>query len=250
MKKLPLAMAGIMAISFFAPSVLPSAEEPVGTISVTGDATVKVVPDEVIITLGVETQDADLNQAKEENDKRVRRVIALAKSHGIEAKHIQTDFINIRPEYEDRSYAVDQIVGYRVGKTIVITLRDIEEFDSLLTDVLELGANYLHGVEFRTTELRKYRDQARSLAINAAEEKATALAAELDRSIGAPTYINENHSGWWSSYGSWWGYRWGYSMMSQNVVQNAGLEGYTTEGGVAPGQIKVSASVSVTFDLH
>jgi hypothetical protein len=39
-------------------------------------------------------------------------------------------------------------------------------------------------------------------------------------------------------------------MMSQNVVQNAGLEGFTTEGGVAPGQIQVSASVSATFDLQ
>lgn len=250
MKKLHLAMAGMMALSFFTPSLLPAVVEPVGTISVTGDATVKVVPDEIVITLGVETQDADLNQAKEENDKRVRRVIALAKSHGIEAKHIQTDFINIHPEYEYRSYAVDKIVGYRVGKTIVITLQDIDKFDSLLTDVLELGANYVHGVEFRTTDLRKYRDQARALAINAAQEKATALASELGRSIGTPTHINENHSGWWSSYGSWWGYRWGSGMMSQNVVQNAGLEGFTTEGGVAPGQIQVSASVSVTFDLQ
>jgi uncharacterized protein YggE len=140
MKKLHLAMAGMMALSFFTPSLLPAVGEPVGTISVTGDATVKVVPDEIVITLGVETQDADLNQAKEENDKRVRRV---------------------HPEYEYRSYAVDKIVGYRVGKTIVITLQDIDKFDSLLSDVLELGANYVHGVEFRTTDLRKYRDQAR-----------------------------------------------------------------------------------------
>lgn len=249
MNKLPLVMAGIMALGIFAPSMLPVAETQVGTISITGDATVKVVPDEVVITLGVETRNVSLDAAKEENDKRVRRVIALAQSHGIEAKHIQTDFINIYPEYEYRNSAVDRIVGYRVGKTIVITLRDIDEFDSLFTDVLELGANYVHGVEFRTTELRKYRDQARALAINAAREKATALAAELGRSIGDPTYISENQTGWWSSYGSWWGYRWG-SSMSQNVVQNAGLEGFTTDDGVAPGQIRVNASVSVTFELR
>jgi uncharacterized protein YggE len=249
MKKLPLALAGFMAISFFAPSVLPSAEEPVGTISVTGDATVNVVPDEIIITLGVETRDRALDTAKDQNDKRVKRVIALARSYGVEAKHIQTDFINISPEFDYNSYDLDRIVGYRVGKTIVITLRDIDAFDDLLTDVLELGANYVHGVEFRTTELRKYRDQARALAITAAEEKATALASELGQSIGSPTHINENHSGWWSSYGSWWGYRWG-GMMSQNVVQNAPQEGITTSGGIAPGQIKVNASVSVTFDLH
>ena len=249
MSKLSLALAGIMALSIFAPKVLPSSEEPIGNISVTGDATVKVVPDEIILTLGVETRHKELTEAKSENDKRVRRVIALAKSYGVDPKYIQTDFINISPEYEYINYDIDRIVGYRVGKTIVITLKDIDKFDGLYSDVLELGANYVHGIEFRTSELRKYRDQARALAIKAAEEKATALAAELGRSIGNPTHINENHSGWWSSYGRWWGSRWG-GMMSQNVVQNAGLEGYTTEGGVAPGQIEVNASVSVTFELR
>lgn len=249
MNKLPLVMAGLMALGIFAPSMLPINQASVGTISITGDATVKVVPDEVVITLGVETRNVSLDIAKEENDKRVKRVVAIAQSHGIEAKHIQTDFINIYPEYEYRNSAVDRIVGYRVGKTIVITLHDIGEFDSLFSDVLELGANYVHGVEFRTTELRKYRDEARALAINAAREKAAALAAELGQSIGTPTYISENNTGWWSSYGSWWGYRWG-GTMSQNVVQNAGLEGFTTEDGVAPGQIRVNASVSVTFELR
>ena len=249
MNKLSLALAGIMALSIFAPKVLPPSEGPIGNISVTGDATVKVVPDEIILTLGVETRHKELTEAKSENDKRVRRVIALAKSYGVDPKYIQTDFINISPEYEYINYDIDRIVGYRVGKTIVITLKDIDKFDGLYSDVLELGANYVHGIEFRTSELRKYRAQARALAIKAAEEKATALAAELGRSIGNPTHINENHSGWWSSYGRWWGSRWG-GMMSQNVVQNAGLEGYTTEGGVAPGQIEVNASVSVTFELR
>ena len=38
------------------------------TITVSGDAEVRVVPDEVILTLGVETWDKDLDAAKEEND--------------------------------------------------------------------------------------------------------------------------------------------------------------------------------------
>jgi uncharacterized protein YggE len=178
----------------------------------------------------------------------VKKVVNLARGFGIEAKHIQTDFINISPEYEYSSYDVDRIVGYRVRMIIVITLKDISKFDDLLTGVLELGANFVRGVEFRTTELRKYRDQARALAIKAAEEKATALAGELGNSIGAPITIIENQSNWWSSYGSWWGRRWGETM-SQNVIQNAGLEGFTTEGGLAPGQLSVNASVSVTFEL-
>jgi uncharacterized protein YggE len=175
-------------------------------------------------------------------------VIAVAERLWIQEKYIQTDFINISPEYEYRSDAVDRIVGYRVGKTIQITLRDIDRFDELLTSALEAGVNYVHGVEFRTTELRKYRDQARALAIQAAQEKAQALAGELGRTAGEPQSIYEQSSGWWSSYNSWWGSRWG-NYVSQNVIQNAGLQAFTTTDGTALGQISVNASVQVTFEL-
>ena len=38
-------------------------------ITVTGDAEVRVVPDEVMLTLGVETWNKELNAAKQENDR-------------------------------------------------------------------------------------------------------------------------------------------------------------------------------------
>jgi len=248
MKVLPIFLAGAILLSAFAPSVVAEEPKPIGSISVNGDAVVKVVPDEVVLTLGVETRHEELSTAKRHNDERVQRVISVAKHLGIQEKYIQTDFINISPEYEYRSDGIDRIVGYRIGKTVQITLRDINQFDELLASALEAGANYVHGVDFRTTELRKYRDQARALAIKAAEEKAQALAEELGRTAGEPQSIVEQSSGWWSSYNSWWGSRWG-SYVSQNVIQNAGLQAFTTEGGTALGQISVNASVHVTFEL-
>jgi len=248
MKALPIFLAGAILLSAFAPSVVAEEPKTIGSISVNGDAVVKVVPDEVVLTLGVETRHEELSVAKRHNDERVQRVISVAKHLGIEEKYIQTDFINISPEYEYRNNGIDRIVGYRVGKTIQITLRDINRFDELLTSALEAGANYVHGVDFRTTELRKYRDQARALAIKAAQEKAQDLAEELGRTAGEPQSIVEQSSGWWSSYNSWWGSRWG-SYVSQNVIQNAGLQSFTTADGTALGQISVNASVHVTFEL-
>lgn len=248
MKALPFFLAGTVLLSAFAPSILAKETEPIGSISVSGDAVVKVVPDEVVITLGVETRHEEISVAKRHNDERVQRVISIAKHLGVEEKYIQTDYINISPEYEYRSSAIDRIVGYRVGKTIQITLRDIDQFDELLTAALESGANYVHGIDFRTTELRKYRDQARALAIQAAQEKAQALAGELGRTAGEPQSIIEQSSRWWSSYNSWWGSHWG-SYVSQNIIQNAGMQAFTTMEGTALGQISVNASVQVTFEL-
>nr|WP_321268708.1 SIMPL domain-containing protein [uncultured Sulfurimonas sp.] len=173
----------------------------------TGDAEVRVVPDEVILTLGVETWDKDLNIAKAENDQRTQQIVATAKKFNIAEKHIQTDYINIEPRYEDM-YEHKKFIGYFVRKTVVLTIRDTSMFETVLTGVLEAGANYVHGVQFRTTELRKHRDEARSLAIKAAREKANDLAQELGQSVGKPYNIQENPSNWWSGYNTGWGSQW------------------------------------------
>jgi uncharacterized protein YggE len=127
--------------------------------------------------------------------------------------------------------------------------KDISRFEDLLTKALEAEVNYVHGIQFRTTELRKHRDEARSLAIKAAKEKAVSLAKELEQSIGAPHSIHENASGWWSGYNAWWGGRWGPAM-AQNVSQDAGGGASSQGGSLAVGQITVNARVTVSFFLE
>lgn len=216
-------------------------------ITVSGEAQVNVVPDEVTLTLGIETSDKQLRTARSLNDERVKKVIAAAEELGVAAEDIKTDHIGIEPRYRD-SYEKRDFIGYFVRQTIVITLSDISLFEDLLTDVLDAGANYVHGIQFRTTELRKYKDEARALAIKAAQEKAVALAGELDQGIGKPHEIREEQSNWWSGYSAWWGSS-SYSM-TQNVIQNAGDLPAEIEGALAPGQINVTAKVTVSFELE
>jgi len=242
-----LAAFGVLSLVLTLAATCAVSAEEERTITVTGDAEVRVPPDEVVITLGVETSHKQITEAVRQNNERVQKVLALTQSYGIEPKHVQTEYIEVEPRYKD-DYQQRDFIGYFVRKTIVVTLRDLNKFEAFLTDVLASGVNYVHGVEFRTTELRKYRDQARSLAIRAASEKAEALAGELDQAIGRPETITENQNWWWSSYSSWWGQRWG-SSMSQNIVQNAGEPAMLAEGALAPGQIVVKASITVSFEL-
>ena len=225
----------------------PSSQEP-RRITITGEAEVRVVPDEVILTLGVETWDKNLNLAKSRNDEIVKRVLALAGQYGIQPEHVQTDYLGVEPRYRDGYYEERDFIGYFVHKTVVITLRDLSRFEDLLSDALEAGVNYVHGIDFRTTELRQHRDQARVLAIKAAKEKAVALAGELGQKVGDPLTIQEDQSGWWSSYGAWWGTRWGVGM-TQNVIQEVGGASALADSSVAPGQIDITARVTVSFEL-
>ena len=68
-------------------------------ISVTGDAEVRVMPDEVVMSLGVETFDRVLATAKRLNDDRIKQTVAAARSFGIPSESIQTDYISIAPKH-------------------------------------------------------------------------------------------------------------------------------------------------------
>jgi uncharacterized protein YggE len=218
------------------------------TITVIGEAEVRLVPDEVLLSLGVETWNKDLGLAKSQNDEIVGSVLDLAAEYGISPQHVQTDYVSIEPRYRNGYYEESDFIGYFVHKTIVITLRDLTKFEDLLADSLEAGVNYVHGIEFRTTELRQYRDEARAQAIQAAREKAVALAGELNQKVGDPLDIQEVQNTWWSGYNAWWGSRWS-SGMNQNVIQEMGGADYLADNSIAPGQISVRGRVSVTFEL-
>jgi uncharacterized protein YggE len=221
-----------------------AAEEQPRTISTSGESTVYVVPDEVVVTVGVQTQNASLDRSKEANDEQSAKLLKAIKEMGIEEKQIQTQDmqVSIRYKRDDRM----EIDGYYVQRQYAITLKEPKKLEALVTTALKNGANQMEGVEYRTTELRKHRDKARSMAIKAAKEKAAALAGELECEVGKPRTIGESSWGYWgpsmrSGYG-------GNSWMTQNSVQQASGGG---EGGetMPLGQIGIKATVSVTFDL-
>jgi uncharacterized protein len=230
-------------------------------ISVSGSADVMVVPDEVIITLGIDTRDKDVNAAKTENDKRTKKIIEVAKSFKITSKNIQMDFMDIRPcditqksiypAYTDN--IAPENLGYAVKKKIVVTIKDLNIFENFLTEVLKNGVEYVQGVEFKTSELRQNKDKARELAVKAAREKADAMTAALGQKAGKAVNIREEQEYYWSWYDYWYsGFYGNNSNMLANNVQNAvsSSGGMQNTDGVAPGQIKVSAKVSIDFNLE
>lgn len=213
-------------------------------LSVSGNAEVKVVPDRVVINVGVESRNPSLTLAKSANDSAIAAILTVTRKEQISAEDVQTDFIEIEPVYQDRNSAENRqsyrIDYYRVNKSMVITLKDISRFERLLTAVVEAGANQVHGVEFQTSELRKYRDQAREMAVKAAVEKAAAMAKAAGLRVGKAASISAFQDG-----GSV--FRRQNLNMSQNVSfsPQGGESGTTTSAG----RISVSATVELRFPL-
>jgi hypothetical protein len=204
-------------------------QPPPRLINVSGSAEIKVAPDEVDLSVGVVTRNESLDIARKENDERVSRTLAFLAQNGVKAKDIKTDYISIEPVYlrGSRGDALPAMnpAYYNVRKGIGIRV--------------DSGVDEVTGVDFRTTELRKSKDQARAMAIRAAKDKAEAMAAELGVKVGKPWSINVND---WSGFG----YRVGANA-SQNLAQAAaGVAG--DEGpSFSAGEISVTANVSVSF---
>ncbi len=252
-----LAVCGILALfSSSLPTLHPAQAASTTdrrTITVSGQAQINVPPDQAVLTLGIATHANNFDAAKQENDNRLLDILNTLKAQGVPADQIHTEHISIFPNY----YCCGASYQYQVVKTLQVTIKDISKFDDILSSTIHSGATDVRKVEFLTTELRKYKDQARSQAIRAAKEKATALTGELGQTIGNPVTITEDQTNAYSYYSlwSWWG---GYqsSSSSMNVVQNVSQAPSTdasgagsTDSSAAPGEVAVTAKVMVVFEI-
>lgn len=216
------------------------------SVQVSGAAVINVVPDRVLLQLGVQTNGNTPESVQGANERDIQRVIKAVLALGVANKDIATDYYLVYPIYDD--YNSLFIKGYRIDNTISITLRDVDLVEDVLVAALRSGANEVQDIQFYTSELRVNRDQARQLAMKAAQEKAQLLAESAGAQMGPVLTISENT--WASYYGSWRGGR-EMAIWAQNVVQNAATStSMLSQGDDTPislGQIAVRAEVFATF---
>jgi uncharacterized protein YggE len=120
-----------------------------------------------------------------------------------------------------------------------VTVRDLTRLDALLESLIKSGGNRIDSIRYETSDLRKYRDQARELAVKAAREKAAALANALGQEIGKAYTIEEIPD---SNYSN------AFGLTSNEILETKSR----AQGGpsTAAGQRSISASVTVSFDLY
>ena len=236
----------VAAIALFTTPALAQQDPERPLITVSGQAEVRVPPDEIVFTLSVESIDKDIMVAKNKTDASIKEILALARTSNVKEDDVQTSYISVEPrynvddlDYEQRRGVKREFVGYRVSKTVAVRLRDIPRFDGFLSDVLKAGVTRVTNVEFRDSQLRKHKDQARTMAIKAAQEKARLYAAEIGQTIGKAYSITETSN----------------DYAPRNVSQNAStvVESYgdrASDSAIAPGLISVTAQVTVSFRLQ
>ncbi len=219
-----------------------------GSLPITGEAVVLVVPDHAVISFGIECRDPEVPAAKRRNDEIAGRFTALTGKLGIAADQLRTDCLSIAPHYPNDQNKPQLVPDYfSVSRTIEVTVRDLALIDTLLTEAVAAGITTVSDVEFRTTEMRKHRDEARRQAVRAAREKAELLAEALGQGLGRAISISEGSIGW---YGYANGFRnRDYRQQYQNASVTAGGDG-SGDTTVPPGRLAVRAIISINYDLQ
>ncbi|POF29681.1 SIMPL domain-containing protein [Roseibium marinum] len=182
------------ALAVHTPAIAQETASAAGSITMEGQGTVSVAPDMAVISTNVITGADTAAEALSQNSAAIAKVIAAIKGDGIEAKDIQTRGFSIQPRYERFDTPSDRqpkIVGYEVRNGVEVNVRELPRLGSLLTLVVENGANSVDNIRFEVSDPQDKLDEARKKAVEAARHKAEIFAAAAGVELGQIASIAE-----------------------------------------------------------
>jgi uncharacterized protein YggE len=188
--RIPFAAAIAATTLLAAPALAESV--PPAAISVTGEATVSVAPDQAQIDGGVTSEAKTAREASDANNSAMGKVLLALKGAGIDEKDYQTSRLSLQPQSTpNRTGGAPAIVSYRASNRVTIRLRDVTKVAGVIDAMVGAGANEIGGINFVVSQASKLLDEAREQAISDARRKATIYAKAAGVELGAPLSISE-----------------------------------------------------------
>src|SRR5215475_1004471 len=159
-------------------------------ITVTGTGNVSGTPNQLALSMGVQTSGASVAAALRQANSAVRSVTAVLRRSGVAASDIQTSGLSIYPSYSGSSGVPD---GYQVSEQLAITLRRLSVAGSQISAAARAGGNatVINGVSVSLSGTSTLLASARARAVADAKAKATAYARALGRPPGAVISMSE-----------------------------------------------------------
>ncbi|NOK59258.1 MAG: DUF541 domain-containing protein [Chloroflexi bacterium AL-W] len=201
-------------------------------VTVVGNGEIKGKPDTATIQIGVVTDAPSSQEALAQNNEQAQAIQARMIELGIAEEDIQTSNFNIYPNYNSNG---EQITGYTVNNSVMVTIRSLDEAGTLLDQVVQAGANNVYGITFQVDDPQELYSQARTRAMQDAQTRATEFASAGNASVGEVLVITEN-------------------IGSEPQIEFARLDSEAMQGAdavpIEPGQQTFTVNVQVTFELQ
>jgi len=184
-----LAAAAVAATLMAAPALAETVPPPMITVS--GEATISVAPDQAEIEAGVTSDAKTAREASEANNAAMGKLLLALKAANTEQKDIQTSRLSLQPQYAPNRSGPSPVVGYRASNRVTIRLHDILKVASTIDMLVGAGATDVGGIGFSVSNASKLLDEARGQAVADARRKAEIYAKAAGVTLGMPLGISE-----------------------------------------------------------
>ncbi|MFC0234704.1 MULTISPECIES: SIMPL domain-containing protein [Fictibacillus] len=198
---------------------------------VSGEGSVSAVPDRALLTIGVITENQNLSVAQKDNADKTASVIQTLMSLGIPQSDIQTASFRIEPQYNYEN-GQQQFRGYRVEHQLQVTVKDIRQTGQAIDQAVANGANSVSSIQFTVSNPDAFYNQALSLAIQNAQQKAISMARALQVTL-RPVPLNVQEVS--------------QSLPPRPVPFQAVMYAQSAETPIQPGENKITASVKIQY---
>ena len=233
---LPVIIALLLGGAFVAGKKIEVRGKP-ATITVSGEGKVSAVPDIASLSFGMQTGRQPTAQVAMENlSASMNAVIEAVKKIGIEEKDIRTEYLSLSPAY-DWTEKGQIPKGFEANQSLMVKVRDLSKIGEVLSAATAAGANQVGGVSFTIDDPELLQEEARSLAISDAKEKAVALAAKLGVRLGKLKGFNE-------------GGVYPPSPMYEGAMLGRGMGGGGGDVPVPTGEQEIRMSVSLMYEIR
>lgn len=202
-------------------------------ISVAGEGKIMVTPDRADVTVGVENVGADAAEVKKKNDASIDAVIKYLKSIKLPAEDYQTQRVNLYKNYDSDK----KKYSFTASQTIVIHLKDLSKYDTMMMGLVDAGVNNIQGVQFKTSKQAQYESEARVKAVADAKLKANDYAGALNQKVGKAIVVTDNSQTYYPPV-----------MMRSMSFKEA--DSSMPKETLAIGEITVVANVNISFELN
>lgn len=200
-------------------------------IIVSGEGKIKVTPDYVIISVGVENTGEQAADVKKKNDIAIDAVIKYLKKSKLPESDYQTKQVQL-----NKTYDYEKKKHYFVAnQTITITLKDLSKYDTMMLGLVDSGINVINGVDFRSTKVAEYESQARVKAVQNAKAKAQDYASALNQKMGKAILVTDNSST--------------YYPRPYMAAMKMSADTEMSRETLAIGEIEVTANVTINYSL-
>ena len=235
---------------------LDDASAPPSTVSTSGTATTEVRPDQLSVTVGVETNSTTAQEAVILNANLTTQLVEAVRGLGINENQIETSSYSLSPIYE---YIVppqpcieiyppppgcetrQEIIGYRASNTVTVTLDVNAELNAgqVIDAAIGAGANRVDGIVFFLSPdtQQQIRDTLIRDTIANARQRANIAAEALGMTISGVQSATLNPID--------------FPVYSMDLREGAAAqaESVSAPTPILPGQQEVSTTVSVVFYL-